>query len=267
MKYEQHSFKTNTKPYIFKRYSIHKSMTDYTHWHESIELLYITKGSGCVNCNFKTIDVKEGDIFVINSENLHMVNSDSSIEYYYLIVDSELLSTSGLSIENLTFRQLIKDEEMTKRYKKIIETYESDVNFKDARLFLLILHLVERLLDFVVTDSTVDQTPPANLANVKMAIKYIKENSNKKLTIDEIAEASDLSKAYLSRKFKAITGFTIVNYINLVRCQNASKLIRSGKFKINEAAIECGFENMSYFTKTYKKYTGKLPSEETIQQN
>lgn len=267
MKYEQHSLSSDRQPFIFKRFSIHSAMKDYTHWHENIEILFVIEGDGSVICNFKRFEVSEGNIFIINSENLHMVDSNNTIEYYYLIVDSDFLYTNGIPIQQLTFNQNINDSEMIARYKKIINTYESNCSFKDARMKLAVLHLLERMLDFVATDNSENTSQPANLSNVKLAIKYIKENSSKKMTIDQISEASGLSKAYLSRKFKAITGFTIVNYINLVRCQNASKLIRSGKFKVNEAAIECGFDNMSYFTKTYKRFNGILPSEEVVSQN
>lgn len=267
MKYEQHSLSSDRLPFIFKRFSIHSAMKDYTHWHENIEILYIVEGSGSVICNFKRFDVKEGNIFIINSENLHMVDSNNTIEYYYLIIDSDFLYSNGIPISDITFMQTINDDEMLDRYKKIVKISEENGNFKEARMKLSVLHLMERMLDFVDSDNSEPTDQPANLANVKLAIKYIKENSSKKMTIDEIAEASGISKAYLSRKFKAITGFTIVNYVNLVRCQNASRLIRSGKFKVNEAAIECGFDNMSYFTKTYKKFNGILPSDEVVSQN
>lgn len=267
MKYEQHSLSSDRQPFIFRRFSIHSAMKDYTHWHENIEILYVVEGSGSVICNFNRFDVSEGNIFIINSENLHMVDSNNTIEYYYLIVDSDFLYSNGIPIQELTFNQNPNDKELIERYRQIIKIAESDCNFKEARMKLSVLHLMARILDFVSADNRENASQPANLANVKMAIKYIKENSTKKMTIDEISEASGLSKAYLSRKFKAITGFTIVNYVNLVRCQNASKLIRSGKFKVNEAAIECGFDNMSYFTKTYKKFNGILPSEEVVSQN
>jgi AraC-like DNA-binding protein len=240
-------------------------MKDYTHWHENIEIIYVTEGSGNVICNFKKFEVRKGNVFIINSENLHMVDSSSSIEYFYLIIDSDFLSSNGIPINHITFNQCVNDPVLIEKYMKIINLSESQKNFRDARMKIAILGLLERMLDFVSSDNRDLSTQPANLANVKMAIKYIKENSAKKMTIDEISEASGLSKAYLSRKFKAITGFTIVNYINLVRCQNASKLIRSGKFKINEAAIECGFDNMSYFTKTYKKYMNAYPSNDKTQ--
>ena len=267
MKYEQHSLSSERQPYIFKRFSIHNAMKDYTHWHENIEVIYILEGSGSVICNFKRFDVSSGEIFIINSENLHMVDSNNIIEYYYLIVDSDFLSSNGIPITEITFERTTNDKELTRRFLDIVSISDSSCNFKEAKMKLAILHLIDRMLDFAVINTEENTSQPSNLANVKMAIKYIKENSNKKMTIDQISEASGLSKAYLSRKFKAITGFTIVNYINLVRCQNASKLIRSGKFKVNEAAIECGFDNMSYFTKTYKRFNGILPSQETVSQN
>ena len=69
-----------------------------------------------------------------------------------------------------------------------------------------------------------------------------------------------LSKYYFCRIFKNITGSTVIKYLNMYRCMKARELLSSGKYTVSEAALECGFENMSYFSKTYKAYSGSVPS-------
>ena len=64
----------------------------------------------------------------------------------------------------------------------------------------------------------------------------------------------------MSRDFKKYTGNTVFEYINISRCKTAATLIASG-MSVSAAANECGFENLSYFSRTYKKYMGKLPSD------
>jgi len=100
------------------------------------------------------------------------------------------------------------------------------------------------------------------LENVKEAIRYIKENYSKNIGVKDICQAAGLSRAYFSRIFKQITGFTVVNYVNLVRCQSAAKMLRTGKYKVKTVAEQCGFTNYSYFSLTYKKVMGKLPTDE-----
>lgn len=60
------------------------------------------------------------------------------------------------------------------------------------------------------------------------------------------------------RSYHTVTGERNV-IVNAVRCRNANTFILSG-LSISEAAYRCGFENMSYFSKTFKKYVGELPS-------
>ncbi|ELP5185316.1 helix-turn-helix transcriptional regulator, partial [Clostridium perfringens] len=72
------------------------------------------------------------------------------------------------------------------------------------------------------------------------------------------------SKYYTCRTFKEVTGKTILDYINHIRCINARNLILYNGYTISESAYKSGFNNLSYFSKTYKKYMGLLPSEEKI---
>ena len=69
-----------------------------------------------------------------------------------------------------------------------------------------------------------------------------------------------ISKYYLSREFKSFTGRTIFDTINTFRCADAKHLISKGA-TVSEAAAACGLENLSYFSRTFKKYVGKLPSQ------
>ena len=52
---------------------------------------------------------------------------------------------------------------------------------------------------------------------------------------------------------------TVIEYVNILRCKEAKRLISEGQ-SVSEAAIASGFNNLSYFTRTYKKYVGELPS-------
>ncbi len=270
MKYELHSLDKKSLPFIIRQDTIRRDIKDFTHWHENIELLYFTEGEGRVVCNFTNYDVKKDDIFVVNSENLHMVESDNIIKYFCIVIDSDFCSINGIPAEELKFMHIINNGELIKKYEKVIELYEKSCDFKEARIKLSVLDLLVDLLNFIddteVSDNTQneEEPEPQNLPNIKLAIKFIKENFTKKISVEDISEASGLSRAYFSRKFKSITGFTLVNYVNLVRCQHACQMLKTGKYKINEVAIECGFDNMSYFTKTYKKLMGTLPSEETV---
>ena len=106
------------------------------------------------------------------------------------------------------------------------------------------------------------ENEPSNFKPIYDENLSIKE----KIKIEEILEESGFSRAYFSREFKKITGNSIVDYINFVRCSRTEELISTGDYIISEAAEMCGFSSMSYFSKTYKKFMGRLPSE-TVKKN
>ena len=53
-----------------------------------------------------------------------------------------------------------------------------------------------------------------------------------------------------------------MDYVNFARCSQARRLLITGRYNVTEAAQRSGFENLSYFTRTYKRYMGALPSRE-----
>ena len=88
----------------------------------------------------------------------------------------------------------------------------------------------------------------------------IRENYNKKITLDEISKAVLCDKYALCREFKRLTGQTIIENLNNYRCIKAMGFLNEG-YTVAKTAELCGFDNLSFFTKTFKKHIGKLPSE------
>ena len=90
-------------------------------------------------------------------------------------------------------------------------------------------------------------------------IRYIRENYGKKLTLDEIADSVYWSKSYLSKVFKDEMGQTITAYISGVRIEKSKALLRDTQLPLVEVASMVGFDDQSYFTKTFRKLTGLSP--------
>ena len=103
------------------------------------------------------------------------------------------------------------------------------------------------------------ETAAPHKINLEQVRNYLDEHYTEKFSLDELAEEFFISKFHLSREFKRITDMTVFEFVNLTRCTEARRLIESGA-KVTEAAEACGYENMSYFTRTFKKQFGVLPS-------
>ncbi len=267
MKYEVHKLNNRKLPFIFRDDEMNAGERDFTHWHENIELLYFYEGEGVVTVDFKSVCTGKGDLFVINSEKLHMVESAHKaypVKYYCLIIDTDFCIENGIPVTELHFKDLIcNNHEIGERFMAIVNAYKSKQEFRETAVRIAALSLLLALArGFLVGEEGEKNIDDAHLKSVKRAIAFIKENYENNISMEQIARAAGLSKAYFSRIFKAFTGYTVVSYINLVRCRNAAKLLKSGKYKINEIAVQCGFENFSYFTRTYKQVMGVLPSKE-----
>ena len=70
----------------------------------------------------------------------------------------------------------------------------------------------------------------------------------------------NVSPAHLSRNFKQITGKTIVEFINITKCNMAKRLLSDG-IAVTKVSVICGYDTPSYFSKTFKKYIGVSPKD------
>ena len=87
--------------------------------------------------------------------------------------------------------------------------------------------------------------------------------SETNLSLDRLAEAMAVSRATLTRKVKADTGMTVNEYVRICRLKKAVELLAENNYRINEVAYLVGFSSPSYFTLSFQKQFGKLPSEFT----
>lgn len=217
-------------------------------------------------CAGKSYEFKEGDIFIVNSGNTHITTTTGILKYHCLIIDYNFLQNSGIDVSETEFCALINDKTLTQLYINIVNTLAatdySDISFR-LTIRIKLLSLMRYLYENYIYTTNKKQLNTPSASYCKKAIKYIYENYRYKLSVGSIASHCNINKAYLSRIFKKETNKTIVDFINIVRCDEAKKLLSEG-YSAKETASLCGFLNLSYFTKTYKAYTGTLPSHEKI---
>jgi AraC-like DNA-binding protein/ligand-binding sensor protein len=88
---------------------------------------------------------------------------------------------------------------------------------------------------------------------------YIRENYTRKVRLKEVADVSGLSAPYFSTVFKEEMGENLSDYLNRLRVDRAAKLLLETDLSLSEIAGSCGFEDQSWFSKTFKSYTGSSP--------
>jgi two-component system, response regulator YesN len=100
----------------------------------------------------------------------------------------------------------------------------------------------------------------AHARALRRAISHVRNHVDTPLRVAAVAELAGLSPSHFSRVFRKEMGETFVSYVNRMRCERATELLRSTQLPIQDVAHRCGFSDHSYFTKVYRTVTGAPPS-------
>ena len=103
------------------------------------------------------------------------------------------------------------------------------------------------------------EDPKTQLAHA--AGELVKACHTEKFSLTSLAEALHVDRSYLARTFKAVTGLTLLQYHNLVRCGAAKELLTRPELSISYIASSVGYVSPSHFTQIFRKIVGKTPSQ------
>ena len=265
--YEKHLMSDPRLPFIFNVTKLKPTDSFFWegsgNWHENIEIIYVESGSGYVVIDDIHIKANAGDIIPISANKFHgMYVSEQEMIYYYLIVERNFFLSNHFDSNHFLFDAPIRDdraEELIIAFKK---AWYSTKEEKPMRIQYLRSHALELALILCDRYATHTKSPKSDsnlLLSIKKAIAYIKAESNRAISLDEIASFVGISKYYFAREFRRITGVSFITYLNYVRCEKAKELLLFNTMSIGEIGIACGFDNHSYFTQTFKEYSGMTP--------
>lgn len=96
---------------------------------------------------------------------------------------------------------------------------------------------------------------------IDSAIKYINENYEKDISLNEISGVVYLNPAYFSTLFKKVTGQNFVDYLQKVRIDRAKNLLSTTHMPISDIAEQTGYKSAHYFSKVFLKAVGIKPTE------
>lgn len=91
--------------------------------------------------------------------------------------------------------------------------------------------------------------------------KYIQENFDQTISLEELAQMNELSATYFSNLFKESTGYTVVDYITNVRLNKAKHLLQENQHSLKEISYMIGYNDPNYFSRVFKKYYALSPKQ------
>lgn len=278
-------FRPNESIFIHKSSSL-PSFIEKNHYHDFIEITYVVSGE-CIHVEYnKQFPVKQGDLFIVNYGVPHcnLINKKSTAPYlaydcaFKLDFIDKLLNSehdflklkSSFLFESL-FNQIDPNPptlhlsggsfyEFEKLIKGMHEEYEKQ---EKGYYDLLRAYLAELIIKvFRKLDTSGNQTLKSKQEYyINLAIQYIENNYMNKLSLEDIAYRSFLSKSYFSQLFKEVTGTCFSSYCQKVRIEKACELLTTTDETIQSVAEKTGFTDMKFFYNVFKRITGEIPGE------
>lgn len=263
-------YRSMKEDFQIERKSKALSMT-YAHYHPHYELFYVINGSCRIFIEHQLFYVNSGDLVLLQPSTMHRSQYDDdgpidritlSFTKKYLEDIKDILGPNFFkteaSAEKMVFRGEAQNnlihtlEEMLKEDSKA-DLY-SEINKKS--LFLNLLVQIKR--------NTANATQKENLidestASIQKAAKYIFDNYNEDVTLEDASHIAGMRDTYFSRRFQEITGSGFKEYLTNLRIQHSEEMLSTGKLSITQIALVCGFTDGNYFGDVFKKKTGLSP--------
>lgn len=241
------------------------------HWHSEIEFIRVLKGELSVTLNGKNYTLKKGDAMFVNSETVHLAEPFDCV-YECIVFHLEFLRLCGeccrFFIESILNRDILVCEYFPAGTPSNIEANKIFRSLK-TDLKGLKFHAVSAFYEFFgsVYDGHLYSLGAGgaklgeskNISKLKKILSFIRENYACAQTLESMAEKCNMSPKYFGSFFKSMTGKTPIEYLNEYRTEKAVSLIVSSDMSITDIAFACGFNDLSYFIKTFKKIVGMSP--------
>ncbi len=244
------------------------------HYHEPYEIYYLLSGERNYFIKDNTYRIRKGDMVFIDKNELHKT-SDAGIPNHERV----LINFSDRFLENFdepllyeSFHRKIRrlslnlpEREWLERilFEMLQEDSEERPGFQtvlQAKLATLLLWCVRRLDGEEKEQHDYIHESPAH-KKIAEVVEYINANYDQRLSLESVAQAKYISPYHLSRLFKRVTGFSFVEYVNIIRIKEAQRLLRETNWKVTRIAGSVGYENIGHFGRVFKLQTKTNPLE------
>lgn len=247
------------------------------HWHPEYEFIYMLSGSATYHMGTNIITLSEGDCCICKGGLLHsiMFHDRLTTSAYAIVFDvSFILNTidscnqffSGEYVINSKFStNNEKEKNITNTVKEICDVLKNKSFGYELEVKMLLIKVFSDVFKYGLYKQKLEISQEGNIHTTLMsAIQHIHTYYYEKIPIQSLAALTGYSVSHFGRLFKASIGKTPDEYIIRYRLYKACESLRNGDKSVLEIALDCGFSNVSYFIKTFKKKYGCTPHQYSI---
>lgn len=268
----------NGLPLMVRVHSISKSPI---HWHDGItEIILPIAGSVKIKANFEDVTLEEGEFFFINNQTIHSISSDKEAIVLLFYINLDYFQEQFPYIKSMFFRnslpkELLGENKNCPKVKEGFITYFRntlihifmEVNNKsisnctfDEITHKLVYQIIYKFNWLQLLQNEGDYISSLQLDRYHRIVEYIEENYTQRIYLDDIVSREFLCKTYFSNIWKDLTSHTFQERIDYVRVLKSEFLLFQN-MTISEISQQCGFSDIKYYYKNFKRWYGCMPLE------
>ena len=247
------------------------------HYHEEFELNFIANGAGTKRIIGDHTEVIDDLELVLVGSNLphgwftHQCNSQEiqeiTIQFHRDLFDDRLLHRNQLSFIRKLFegscQGILFSRDTVEAIRPRLEALVLKSGFDSVLELMSILHCLStsRNMRTLANASFISETPNYSSRRIEKAFDFMLKNYDKDISLGNVAKVVNMPEVSFSRFIKKRTGKTFVDSLNEIRLGHASRMLIDTTHTIAEVAYKCGFNNLSYFNRIFRKKNGCTPRE------
>ena len=228
--------------------------------YDSYLLLSVVKGSLIVKTD-SMIRVNAGHLVLIDCYAPHTYYTDEECECYWIHFDGTMASIYFEEICNCIGNSFVPISDNDDSLSALMNLYSRVIGNFSSLEYIISAQITAILQGFLCSGTSSDKFSKLNNTSIQNIRAFIDANFDQELSLDELASLAGFSQFHFLRLFKEQTGYTPHDYIQTVRLNHASYLLKNTNQPITEICYLCGYSSPSVFTTAFKNAYGVTPRE------
>ncbi len=233
------------------------------HWHMEFELILVLSGSFTLSMGGITRELNAGASAFVPDGVIHGGEPHSCV-YECLVFDfTRFQQANGIGRQALrdALNAAVQRQHVFlagSQAAKIIDTLFETMEKEAVGYEFSTSGLLWQLMGLLVQHTAAEQPPPRDkrAEQMKQVLRRIRQNYADPLTLEDLAGEAGMAPRYFCRAFRQITGRTPIDYLNYYRIECAGELLCVTEDSVTEIALSCGFNDLSYFARAFRRYKG-----------